>query len=393
MKKIVIVFSILLLAYPQLSKAVSGACSSHGGVNCSIGSDIDGSVICNDGWKDSSVLFVQSAECQAKICIYPASTGCKTENDYGAMQSSQIRSGSQEFMNVISSGSLKACRDQITQYQSDLTGYNNCINQQTILNNNQETLANLQTDFITSMISLCHDSLGVNSNYDSNQKACVCTKGYAPVLQNTKLKCVLANDYCLRNFGTSSSPIMGKFNSPVTLKEGAVPNERCACNEGFILNLGKCVTNTKATTSIAVTSNNNSISLKKVSINVDKTFSSKLSGKILIQTELHGEAWYVNPKDGKRYYMADGSSAYSIMRRLGIGINNQNYNKILSNKTYAKAQAGKIFIKTEDLGKAYYIDSIGTAYYLRDGAEAYNIMRKLGLGIKNSDLDKIQIGE
>ena len=126
---------------------------------------------------------------------------------------------------------------------------------------------------------------------------------------------------------------------------------------------------------------------------IDKKLIDRLKGKILLQTELKGEAWYINPADGKRYYMADGASAYSIMRKLGVGINNQNFNKILSNKTYAKLQAGKIFIKTEDLGKAYYMDSAGTAYYLKDGAGAYNVMRKLGLGIKNSDLDKIQIGE
>ena len=35
----------------------SGACSSHGGVNCALGPDVDGSVICNDGWTDSSVEY------------------------------------------------------------------------------------------------------------------------------------------------------------------------------------------------------------------------------------------------------------------------------------------------------------------------------------------------
>ena len=34
-----------------------GACSSHKGVNCSAGADSDGSVICNDGWLNSSVSF------------------------------------------------------------------------------------------------------------------------------------------------------------------------------------------------------------------------------------------------------------------------------------------------------------------------------------------------
>lgn len=34
-----------------------GACSGHDGVNCAAGPDSDGSVICNDGWEDSSVDY------------------------------------------------------------------------------------------------------------------------------------------------------------------------------------------------------------------------------------------------------------------------------------------------------------------------------------------------
>jgi len=126
---------------------------------------------------------------------------------------------------------------------------------------------------------------------------------------------------------------------------------------------------------------------------IDKNLITKLSGKILLQIESRGEAWYVNPKNGKRYYMANGDEAYNIMRNLSIGINNANFNKLVANKAFAKSQAGKIFIKTEDLGKAYYIDFAGTAHYLKDGSDAYNIMRKLGLGIKNSDLNKIEISK
>jgi hypothetical protein len=91
--------------------------------------------------------------------------------------------------------------------------------------------------------------------------------------------------------------------------------------------------------------------------------------------------------------MADGARAYNIMRNLGIGITSKNLNKILNSKITAKKYSGKIFLKIEDRGQAYYIDFSGNANYLKDGEEAYSIMRKLGLGIKNSDLGKIQIGE
>jgi hypothetical protein len=34
-----------------------GACGYHGGVNCVAGPDVDGSVICNDGWSGSFVEY------------------------------------------------------------------------------------------------------------------------------------------------------------------------------------------------------------------------------------------------------------------------------------------------------------------------------------------------
>ena len=37
-----------------------GACSWHGGVDCDRGPDCDGSVICQDGWKDSSVSYLSA---------------------------------------------------------------------------------------------------------------------------------------------------------------------------------------------------------------------------------------------------------------------------------------------------------------------------------------------
>ena len=44
--------------------AIEGTCSSHGGVNCNIGPDWDGSAICNDGWRDSSEAYANQIACQ-----------------------------------------------------------------------------------------------------------------------------------------------------------------------------------------------------------------------------------------------------------------------------------------------------------------------------------------
>lgn len=47
--------------------ATSGACSDHGGVNCSAGEGVSGQVICNDGWYESTVRYSDTSECQASL--------------------------------------------------------------------------------------------------------------------------------------------------------------------------------------------------------------------------------------------------------------------------------------------------------------------------------------
>jgi hypothetical protein len=49
---------------PDIALATSGACSSHGGVNCSAGEQLNGKVYCNDGWTDSSVNYDFMVSCK-----------------------------------------------------------------------------------------------------------------------------------------------------------------------------------------------------------------------------------------------------------------------------------------------------------------------------------------
>jgi len=121
------------------------------------------------------------------------------------------------------------------------------------------------------------------------------------------------------------------------------------------------------------------------------SINQKLKGKILLQIESHGEAWYVHPATAERYYMANGNEAYNIMRTLGVGITNVDLNKIKANKVFAKKSSGKIFLQVESKGEAYYVDFNGVAHYLKDGAAAYEVMRSLGLGITNTNLEQIPL--
>lgn len=42
---------------------------------------------------------------------------------------------------------------------------------------------------------------------------------------------------------------------------------------------------------------------------LDAELAARLKGRILLQVESLGEAWYVNPRDGLRYYLKDGAAA------------------------------------------------------------------------------------
>jgi hypothetical protein len=177
--------------------------------------------------------------------------------------------------------------------------------------------------------------------------------------------------------------------------------------------------------------------------------ANRFKGFIFLQVESHGEAWYVDIKTGKRYYLKDGVTAYQAMRQLGVGIKNTDLAKIpigfddrfkdtdtdgdklpdrieaalgtdpakpdtdgdgftdgdevragfspsgngklTLNPGFAKTQLGKIFLQVESHGEAWYLNpKDGKRYYMSDGEAAYKIMRFLGQGITNRDLTKIK---
>lgn len=123
----------------------------------------------------------------------------------------------------------------------------------------------------------------------------------------------------------------------------------------------------------------------------DTELSRSLRGRILLQVENHGEAWYVHPEDGRRFYMKDGDTAYQMMREFGLGASNVDIDALLNgDKALASRLSGKIVLAVERNGEAYYINpSDLSVHYLQNGKEAYRVMRELSLGISNKDLEQI----
>ena len=133
-------------------------------------------------------------------------------------------------------------------------------------------------------------------------------------------------------------------------------------------------------------------SLVGVSIASAATMSQKLKGKILLQVEEKGEAWYVYPVNLKKYYLGRPADAFKIMKELGLGVTHEYVLKYKEN-VFPSAVWGKILIDVGDVGKAYYIyPADGTGYYLGKPNDAFNVMRQFGLGITNTDLAKIIAG-
>jgi len=115
--------------------------------------------------------------------------------------------------------------------------------------------------------------------------------------------------------------------------------------------------------------------------------ANRLKGMILLQVEKNGEAYYVYPDNGKKYYLGRPADAFDVMRKLGLGAT---HDFITSHTTYPDNVLGKILLDVEQNGEAYYIyPKDKKAYYLGRPADAFQIMRNLGLGITNSDLNKI----
>jgi len=71
--------------------------------------------------------------------------------------------------------------------------------------------------------------------------------------------------------------------------------------------------------------NNYSPLRKSATMEIDSEFANSQKGKIFIQVEGEGEAWYVNVHNGKRYFLGRPANAFMVMRKMGLGVSNQSY--------------------------------------------------------------------
>jgi S1-C subfamily serine protease len=180
--------------------------------------------------------------------------------------------------------------------------------------------------------------------------------------------------------------------------------------------------------------------------------NQELKGRILLQVESRGEAWYVSPDDSQRIYLKDGETAYNLMRNSGLGIADADLSKIpvglnsgfedidtdqdglfddlekslntdpekadtdgdgyadgmelshdysplgstrlVFDNSLVNKLKGRILLQVQSRGQAWYVNPTdGRRYYLKNGAAAYQIMKHLSLGIRNDDLSRIPMNK
>ncbi|MDP2586486.1 MAG: hypothetical protein Q8P32_01825 [Candidatus Komeilibacteria bacterium] len=175
-----------------------------------------------------------------------------------------------------------------------------------------------------------------------------------------------------------------------------------------------------------------------------------VNGRVLINVDQRGEAWYVWPKSVQRYYLANGQITLGVMQKTGqkttntdlakikigiikdsrlpdadidgiwdgqetaLGMNpnsgdsdNDGYadgteiannysplgaGKMITDDNFAKSKAGYILLQYQNHGEAWYVwPADNKRYYLGTGEQAFIVLTRLGLGITNSDLLKVPI--
>lgn len=117
--------------------------------------------------------------------------------------------------------------------------------------------------------------------------------------------------------------------------------------------------------------------------------AKSLNGYILLQVEKNGEAWYVNPINGQRYFLNRPADAFKIMQELALGVE---HDYLVKTEFFPANLSGRILLDVHDSGKAYYIyPANNKKYYLGRPANAFSIMSSLGLGISDLNLNKIPL--
>jgi len=170
------------------------------------------------------------------------------------------------------------------------------------------------------------------------------------------------------------------------------------------------------------------VSLKSSGSKINAKLSQRLAGKFLLAVNSGGNIWYVSLSDNKRYLITK-ENALVVFKKLAVGIKNSdlvklplsadsinpnqdsdqdgyndahelkyNYNpynnkpvKISIDKKFAEKLKGKLLLQVEGGGAIWYVDQNNMVHNLRND-NLLTELRKIAVGISDSDLQTIEVG-
>lgn len=117
-----------------------------------------------------------------------------------------------------------------------------------------------------------------------------------------------------------------------------------------------------------------------------------LFGRIILQVEKNGEAWYLDPISEETIFLGKPYDAWLVMRSVGLGISNYDFD--IFRGFAPRRLSGRILLQVEKNGEAWYVNPTDLKmHYLGRPYDAFQIMRSLGLGITNNDFDKLFVNK
>ncbi len=122
--------------------------------------------------------------------------------------------------------------------------------------------------------------------------------------------------------------------------------------------------------------------------------AKRFSGRFLLQTELYGRIWYVNPNDSQRYYINKGAEGYRTLLDLSLNISEKDLSKIPENKnqrgdTKLVSRLSGMLLYLESKNELWYLSPVTKLKYLINQDDPTTSLRTLVCGINNKNLGQI----
>ena len=286
--------------------------------------------------------------------------------------------------NTVSKTPDETCRQNYGQYSYYTNQKNEKGNYICDCMNNYEWNTSRTTCVAKKTISneYCKINYGQYSYLSNNY--CECMSGY--IWNGSRTSCILDNKGIVQNNNVvQKTPdqicqqYYGQYSYYINKK-----NENggyiCDCKSGYNWNTNRsaCVKQT-----LIIENKINPVIIP------DKKIADRYSGYILIQKDIN-IAWYLNPKDKKRYLLNSSTDLLRLIQTTAIFADSQSMASYIKNP--AKA-SGRFILSTKN-SKGYFVNPKDKKLYELDYYGAgYLKLKNLGLSISNADINKISIGE